>query len=333
MEKSERRRSSGTLLMLFLLVVSGCARVPGETSPVFGPSPSILSPETAGQGRIKKFPSATCADVSWSKDRRKMFYRMEGHGVGGEHDGPDEVLALARKEALLRVLRCSGERQILESFYDNTYVTDGKVGQAISRDLFETLDAFSRDETVFKTCRVAGKSLACTIRLQGWIRTETPDPAFSIRSFGMGRRGVFQDGEFLSIRFRLTRSARVYLFDVEKKGQTALLFPVPLAGRFPNPVPAGKIILYPPAGSRIRLRVRVPAGRTRTLERLVIVAIRKGRLGLSGRISQKKKGKETLYAVGDFQKEVLPRLYRLRGPGRNWTFREIPFEIVRSENP
>lgn len=60
MGQSENRRSSGTLLILVLLVVSGCLRVPGETSPVSGPPPSILPPETAGQGRQSSdfFPSS-----------------------------------------------------------------------------------------------------------------------------------------------------------------------------------------------------------------------------------------------------------------------------------
>ena len=278
----------------------------------------------------------TCQMVQWSADRRKMFFRMDGRGTGGEHDGPDEVVALARKDALERVLRCSGERQILESFYDNTYQIGGRSGQVLSRDLFETMAAFSRDETIFRKCRIRGKSLACRIRIQGWIRIESADPSFVIRSFGMGNHGVFREGETLTVRFRLTRPARTYLFDVEENGQANLLFPTPLSGRMKNPLPAGKLLSYPLPGSRTVLRVRLPEGRTRTLERLVIVALHKGSMDFgekseASRNGRKKGAREKLYVIGDFRKTVLENLYRRRGPGREWTMREIPFEIVRSK--
>lgn len=335
MERSRICRSTvNTLLFVSVFLLGGCAG---------SPSGKIL-PESAFGGKpesnlllLKEERNAfrnPCRMVRWSADRQKMYFRMDGRGTGGEHDGPDEVMVLARKDALERVLRCSGERQILESFYDNTYQMGGRSGQILSRDLFETLAAFSRDETIFRKCRIRGKSLVCKIRIQGWIRTESSDPSFAIRSFGMGNQGVFREGETLTIQFRLTRPARIYVFDVEEDGQANLLFPTPLSGRMKNPLPAGELLSYPLPGSRTVLRVRLPGGRTRTLERLVIVALRKGRLeersGASGN-GGKIGAREKLYVIGDFRKTVLEKLYRMRGPGRNWTMREIPFEIVRSK--
>ena len=321
------------LIFLFLFFLAGCAGLPfGEDGPQGTLMGKVESNNRLFEETKDPFQNS-CRTTRWAGDRRKMFFLMDGRGTGGEHDGPDEVLALARKDALERVLRCSGERQVLESFYDNTYQSGGKAGQVLARDLFETLAAFSQDETLFRRCRVTEKSLICVIRIKGWIRTESTDPSFAIRSFGMGQRGILQEGDNLSVRFRLTRPARVYLFDVEEDGQANLLFPTPLSGRLKNPLPSGKVLTYPPPGSRTRLRVRVPREKTRTLERLVIIALRKGGLDLPEEFSPTPKTPEKLYPIGDFQKTVLAGLYRMSGPGRYWTMREIPFEIVRSNPP
>lgn len=262
-----------------------------------------------------------------------MHFIAEGKGIGGEHDGPDEVLRIARDMALSRALRCSGERRIISSFFDDTYRIGGHEGQVIDREIFETLESQSSYEVTSRSCQIAEKNLLCRVTLRGTMQVVRHDPTFRIRTEGFGIK-VYKTGEVMRARFRLTKPANVYLFDVDENGQAALLFPNALLDVPKNPLPAGKCIVYPPEGIQgIRLVASLPPGRKRTLEHLWVIALRDFELMAPGEIGKIRSERGDLLMVGNFRKNILGRLYRMNIPGRMWTMREIPFEIVENPHP
>lgn len=331
------------------LVIAGCTG--GQTPPPNpfasssffreGAAPSAKAP--AGPRVASRIPVAPlCAGTALSADRKRMTFDLVGQGRGGEKDGPDEVLRLARVDALSRALRCSGNRQIVRSFFDNVYKIGDREGQVISRDLTETMAALSRYEALSPDCHVASALLSCRERLRGEMRLEEEDPSFTIGEISLPHGGVLSEGESLTVSFRLgeagasvrgARHVRLYLFDVDLRGEGFLLYPLPLSrktlpagGASEGLFPGNSRVTLPPPGAPLRFRVALSPGERRTVERLFIVALRKGRLRLPAVGTPY--GKDgSLYRVKDFRSGVLRQLFRLRGPGSLWTMREVPFEI------
>ncbi|MGC8501155.1 MAG: hypothetical protein ACP5OS_08290 [Leptospirillia bacterium] len=325
------------------LALSGCTE--GQAPPPNPFASSSFFREGAGQPAAPPGPRVSsrtlvaplCAGTALSSDRKRMTFDLVGQGRGGEKDGPDEVLRLARRDALSRALRCSGNRQIVRSFFDNVTKIGDREGQVISRDLTETMAALSRYEVVAHVCRVAKSGLSCRVRLRGEMRVEEEDPSFTIGEIALPHGGVLSEGEPLTVSFRLggggasvrgARPVRIYLFDVDARGEGFLLSPLPLpaGGASGGVFPGNARVTLPPPGAP-HLRVALSPGERRTVERLFIVALRKGRLHIpTVKIAYGKNG-PSLYRVKDFRSGVLSQLFRHRGPGSLWTMREIPFEI------
>ncbi len=351
--RSEAPFRKGRSLFRFLglagaLVFAGCAG--GQTPPPNpfasssffreGAAPSSKAPGPRVASRTPVAP--LCAGTVLSSDRKRMTFDLVGKGRGGEKDGPDEVLRLARIEALSRALRCSGNRQIVRSFFDNVYKIGDREGQVISRDLTETMAALTRYEALSPVCRVAGSRLSCRERLRGEMRLEEEDPSFTIGEIALPHGGVLSEGESLTVSFQLGgggasgrggRGVRLYLFDVDSRDEGFLLYPLSLSGKLlpaggasGGLVPGNSRVTLPPPGAPFRFRVALSPGDRRTVERLFIVALRKGRLHLP--TAKTPYGKDgSLTRVKNFRSEVLGQLFGLRGPGSLWTMREVPFEI------
>ena len=270
-----------------------------------------------------------CAGTTRSRDGRRLSFRILGTGQGGEGDGPDAVLHLARQEALRRALNCGGERQIVRSFFDNLYHIGGREGQVVEQDLVETLAAFARYEERSRSCRVEGSRLTCQVVLVGELRLEESDPGFGISGISLPRGGVLPEGSDLrmGLRVRVPGKGRVrlYLFDVDRRGEGVLLYPLPAQAE--GRLPGNRPMTLPPPGSRERFAVALPPGASRTVERLFVLALRKGRLDVPVVATSAGEG-GVYYRIPDFRKNVLHRLFRLPGAGSLWTLREVPFEIV-----
>ncbi|MGC8530021.1 MAG: hypothetical protein ACP5OP_07480 [Leptospirillia bacterium] len=270
-----------------------------------------------------------CAGTSLSRDGRRLSFRMVGTGQGGESDAPDAVLRLARQAALRRAMDCGGQRQIVRSFFDNVYHIGDREGQVLEQDLVETLAAFSRYEERSPSCRIAGSRLTCRVVLVGELRLEESDPSFEISGITLPRGGVLPAGSVLRMALRVqvpgTEPVRLYLFDVDRQGQGVLLYPLP--SRAEGPIPGNRLVTIPPSGSREKFIVALPPGASRTVERLFVIVLRKGRLDVPVVATSAGQG-GVYYRIPDFRKNVLRRLFRLRGAGSLWTLREVPFEIV-----
>jgi hypothetical protein len=284
-------------------------------------------------------------------DGRTFRFVMAGEGRGDEEDSPAKVLRRARRSALARVERCTGEQRIIASFFDASDRIGGREEQLLDRELLESLESLVRYEIRRRICRVEGKGFVCRVVLSGALRVVASDPAFRIVSAGTGHRGVYRPGEDLRVRFRLTRPANLYLFDVDGKGQAFLLFPVREPGpgvrerNSPrNPLPAGREIVLPSpenksAGRGVageeRFVVTLPPGRRRTVEHLWLIALRGGHLFSKEEVFPVRPGgsPEEFFPVGNFRKKVLARLFRMNLPGRDWTIRVISFEIRGAMDP
>ena len=270
-----------------------------------------------------------CGGTSLSRDGRRLSFRISGTGQGGESDGPDAVLHLARQDALRRALDCGGHRQIVRSFFDNLYHIGGREGQVLEQDLVETMAAFARYDVRSHSCKIAGSRLTCRVLLVGELRLEESDPDFGITRIALPQGGVLPEGSDLRMNLRVRvpgkEPVRLYLFDVDRRGEGVLLYPLPT--QTGEEALGNQPLTLPPPGSQERFRVALPPGAPRTVERLFVIALRKGRLDVPVVVSPAGAG-GVFYRIPDFRRSVLHRLFRLRGAGSLWTLREVPFEIV-----
>ena len=331
-----------------LLSLSGCTGF--DTPPPNPFEDRKIFLETKGPGRGEEGVSSAlgrgagenfCAGTRFSADGRRMRFSLTGRGEGGEGDAPDRVLALARRAALDRALRCSGNRQIVRSFFDNLYRIGGREGQVIEQDLIETMAAFSRYEEKVPSCQVRRARLSCRVLLVGEMRIEKADPGFGVTDLELSGGGVLPAGSDLNVRLTISvpsgKPVWLYLFDVDSEGRGSLLYPVPqetslASGELPaGRVPGNVALVLPPVGSHERFRVALPQGQTRTVERLFVIVLRKGPLKVRER-EHLQKNHAVFYEVPRFSKDVLGQLFALPGAGSLWTFREVPFEI-ESDKP
>ena len=342
-----RLHALGLLALVAGGLLAGCATPPppnpfdGRT-PLFGaggPGGSLRQAERKGVpgalpsgapgDRMDPRARSFCTGTSLSRDGRRLSFHLVGTGQGGEGDGPDAVLHLARQDALRRAMDCGGDRQIVRSFFDNVYHIGDREGQVLEQDLVETLAAFARYEERAPLCRVAGSRLTCQVVLVGELRLEEVDPGFGISRISLPRGGVVPVGsDFrMGLRVRVPGKApvRLYLFDVDQTGEGVLLYPLP--GTEEGRLPGNRTVTLPPPGSREMFRVALPPGSSRTVERLFVIALRQGHLDVPVVATSAGPG-GVYYRVPDFRKNVLHRLFRLPGAGSLWTLREVPFEIV-----
>ena len=286
-------------------------------------------PSGPQKNRPEPMARSFCTGTSLSRDGRRLSFHIEGTGQGGESDGPDAVLHLARQDALRRAMDCGGDRQIVRSFFDNVYHIGDREGQVLEQDLVETLAAFARYEERSPHCRISGSRLTCQVVLVGELRLEEVDPGFGISGISLSRGGVLPVGSDLrmGLRVRVPGKApvRLYLFDVDQAGEGVLLYPLPTTGE--GRLPGNQPLTLPPPGSRESFRVALPPGASRTVERLFVIALRQGSLDVPVVATPAGPG-GLYYRIPDFRKNVLHRLFRQKGAGSLWTLREVPFEIV-----
>lgn len=324
------------LLLGGVMVLSGCAGSSASPpNPFEGGAffPEVSGPASSGRGALSRGGALRgdtfCQGTALSGEKGVMHFSLVGVGRGGESDAPDQVMALARRDALGRALRCSGTRQIVRSFFDNMYHIGDREGQVLEQDLIETMAAFSRYEATSQSCHVTGVRLTCRVRLLGEMRIEKADPGFAITNLSLPRGGVLPAGSSLTVKLKVrvpaTRRVWLYLFDVDSRGQGSLLYP---STKDPTETSSANALLtLPRPGSGEIFRVALPPKAKRTVEHLFVVVLRKGPLTLAPH-GQAQGKNAVLQAVPDFSREVLRQLFRLRGAGSLWTFREIPFEIV-----
>ncbi|MHB1956931.1 MAG: DUF4384 domain-containing protein [Sulfobacillus sp.] len=262
-----------------------------------------------------------------------MRYSMEAQWGGGEEDSPDKIIHLATSKALETALRCSGQQNIIQSFYDSRYQKGKKGGQTIEEDLYVTMSALSDYSVINEGCpsRPEG-GFVCRVVVNGKLRVQHPDPGFEVVTNGIGLResSSLMEGENVQVSFHLTMDANVYLFDVDEEGNAYLLFPGPENTGLTNPIQAGQPVTYPPTDSGIALTAYLPSGRETALEHIYIFAVRGG-FHLITRSGTKKKTVRAgeLLEAGNFRKQILRKL--LQVPRNLWTMKVLPFEIRKLE--
>lgn len=256
---------------------------------------------------------------------------MAGQGVMGKTASDRTLLGFAEREAIARLSRCTGIERTLSGFYDATHVPDPGDRRRVVRKIKRALDLRPRFRIVWESCREEGERRSCQIVIEGTVRRLGGDPAFSIRSFGIGKTGVIRDGETMHVRFSLTRPATVYLFDVDEGGKATLLFPGPLEEE--GWVPAGSRVVIPPENQKaVTLVATLSPGMKKHVGHIWILAL-EGRIFPKAENLWRKSGPDgTLPVVGDFFGGLLPEI-QPPGQGGGWSLRVIPYEIVGKGTP
>ncbi len=251
---------------------------------------------------------------------------MGATGIGGENDSVDRVRHLAINKALQRVLRCSGRESVISSLFDLRAQIGKQSEQTIESDLYTIVSSIARYDVAKAPCRTLDSgALACRVVLSGTMRIEDPDPAFEIDMDPGGIRGTYIEGERVTIRFHLTETANVYLFDVDEEGNAYLLFPNEKDSTEKNPVGAGQPVIFPSPTSPVLLEAYLPSGKTKALEHIYIVAVRGEELLTPAGTTEKKVRMGDLFQAGNFRKNVMGRLFGI--PRKRWTMKDVGFEI------
>ncbi|MDA8027521.1 MAG: DUF4384 domain-containing protein [Nitrospiraceae bacterium] len=334
-----------SVLLPLLLLVPGCAthggpgqKVPGET--LNPPSGTLAAPgkKPVGPPRSQASPMVSsappmlppCGSLSISSSKREVEFLMAGEGVMGKTASDRTILDLAEREAISRLDRCTGIARMLSGFYDKTHVPDPGDRQKIFRKIKRALDLDPRFRVVRESCREEGERRSCQVVIEGTVRRLRRDPAFSIRSMGIGKSGVLQEGETMHIRFSLTRPATVYLFNVDERGRATLLFPGHLGEE--GGIPAGTPVVIPPENQKaVTLVATLSSGMKNHVGHIWILALEGRKIPKAEDLWKKSAPDGTLPVVGNFFGGLLPKVSP-PGKGGGWSLRVIPYQIVGKGN-
>ena len=299
---------------------SGTLPVPGKkpAGPPGNPAPPIASPAPP-----ELLP---CGSLALSASRSRVEFLIAGAGIMEKSASDQTVLALAERAALSRLDRCTGIEKTLSGFYDSTHVPDPGDRQRILRKMKRALDLYPRYRILRESCRKEGERRSCQVVIGGTVRRLRREPAFSIRSMGIGKSGVLREGETMHIRFSLTRPATVYLFDVDERGRATLLFPGHLGEE--RRIPAGTTVVFPPENQKaVTLVATLSSGMKNHVGHIWILALEGRSLPVLENLWKKSLSDGTLPVVDHFFGGLLPKMSS-PGKGVGWSLRVIPYQIA-----
>ncbi|EQD25511.1 MAG: hypothetical protein D084_Lepto4C00106G0001, partial [Leptospirillum sp. Group IV 'UBA BS'] len=258
--------------------------------------------------------------------RSRLEFLISGRGVLKKSASFEAVQKRAEREAVARLIRCSGLGRAISGFYDRSRAPVPGDERRMARKIRMALGVVPRYRVLRESCREEGESRSCQVAIEGTVRRLRLDPRFVVRSSGVGKAGVLENGETVHVRFSLSRPATVYLFDVDEKGRGTLLFPGPLFGW--TALPAGSRIVFPPEDQKaVTLVARLPAGSSWRLGHLFIMALAGRTLPGVESLVKNPRTDGNLPVVEDFFGRLLPELGH-RAKGGDWSLRVIPYETV-----
>ncbi|MGC8501329.1 MAG: hypothetical protein ACP5OS_09220 [Leptospirillia bacterium] len=297
---------------------------PAKKPPRAPEHPVVLPPSSPVHAPLH----SACGTITRSPSGQWLDFLIAGRGILPTGASDKAVLARAEKNAVDRLDRCSGITRRLSAFYEGNSVSSPQDKRKILAQLGKILDLSPRFHMVRESCHDAGKNRSCDAFIEGRLRRlRPPDSGFLLHTSGLGQSGLLREGESIRLRIFSSRSARVYLVDVDDRGQGVLLDPEPLPGGLS--VPAGTWITYPPDTQKsLSLLAALPPKIPRTAGHLWVVA-REDSSPLPEKL-RPEAAKGSLSVLKDFFGGFLSPIVHSKA---GWTFKVIPYEIVRASPP
>lgn len=194
---------------------------------------------------------------------------------------------------------------------------------AVTRSEAFVVDQVPGPDRVLPLSSGRGYRMQVSLKARVVDRRQNADPGFTV-SVDLGRRR-FRDGEDVTMSITSTRAARLYVVDVTDDGAVVLL---PNAHQPDTRVPAGGTLRFPGTELSARgvgLKAQVPKGQSRSIETLVVVAV-KGDAQLPSLqptegIFRVEEARGAVRLLGD----ITAPLFKL--PVSEWTVMQVPYEV------
>lgn len=337
-------RARRTYLWIFLgisCLLPGCVTRGGPPPP--SPSKKFPLPPLPPPALVKKTPAgpehpaappspvpflSACGTITRSSSGHWLDFLMAGRGILPKGASDKALLARAEKNAVDRLDRCSGMTRRLSAYYEGDSVSTPQDKQDILSKIRKVLGLSPRFHVVRTSCHDVGESRSCDVAIEGKVKSlRPPDPGFLLHTSGIGHSGLLREGEAITLRLFSTRSARVYLVDVDDRGRGVLLDPAPLPAGVA--VPAGSWIFYPPDTQKsLSLVAALPSTIPKAAGHLWVVAW-EDPAPLPAKL-RPTAAEGSLPVFKDFFGDLLSPIVHLKA---GWTFRVIPYEIISGSPP
>ncbi len=209
--------------------------------------------------------------------------------------GEDATIGQARAAALNNARRSALERATGVEVRGSSTVYNFR----LIADLVHTATRgiIVKENVLVSRCATQGEQISCTARIEAWVRPLHTERRgnFAVNKAAVMRAGrteaaanpVFQSGDELVIRASANQDAWLHLFSVNENGGIGKLYPNEYLKA--ERLPAGRELLFPDEACRqggLKLVVRTPRGRKRSIESVLVIATKENWSLLEGRKDQ-----------------------------------------------